>query len=653
MGVNTIPTRSEQAITSDWFNVLKAVLCLDLVPRNASGIVTALGGSLGTADYNWSAVFAKSLVVDGATLDTSSFTTKPHRIASGKAKTSGFPNYLTPAGSGNGLTATLDASTDFEVTINNTALTIDSNIVFSSLAAAPSTNNTALVNDSNLSGAEATKYIGEFDSSPIAIDTIGTEISDLDGTIAAFKTTGGEIILARIDTTGNAIYPILRGWAGTDRGTISNDDTLTLLKVNTLVLKSDGVSKFSSTYFPESVSEVPASDTNGKVYFERSTGKQGYDDGTTVSYDYIVVGYAVCDTTDCLNVEPIDFDKSWSDEGSVRLKIKSTTVLTVLGGSYASVAAKAVVIHSDLDASTATDLDTDETLSADTLYFLYLKPDGSLTLSTVSPRRDEVVKKAGYHPTEYWRCIGATMTNASSEIGGKKKEPLSRDRICDALVPIGAIVPVVATYYGDSSNGTGVDAYGNSVSALKMMLSDGWAVCDGSLYRDDESPIFNGSGRHLPNLTDDRFIMGDTVFGDVGGANSVTPTASGTQSIAHTHNIAHVHQWGYKDTSSNVSTMTTLNDSVSTFNESTSGSDTWLTDRTVTDGSSASVAYLFVDGNTWYTGGVLSPPNGSAGASASSGAMSANSSVDFSNAVIAAVDNKPAYLSAIYVMRVK
>ena len=44
-------------------------------------------------------------------------------------------------------------------------------------------------------------------------------------------------------------------------------------------------------------------------------------------------------------------------------------------------------------------------------------------------------------------------------------------------------------------------------------------MCDGSELNLPSSPIFNGAGRYLPNLTDDRFIQGDTAIGSTGGIN--------------------------------------------------------------------------------------------------------------------------------------
>src|SRR5687768_8400012 len=228
MGLDTLPTRGDTTIVNDWFNKIHAALKIDLVPRNASGIPADLAGSLGTSDYSWKNAFIQNLTLDGTPLDASLLVSASHRIRSGKAKASGYPDFLTPAGLAGGLSATLDASTtDFESVINGSSFTFTSDIGFTGLSPAPSANNTCRVNDAGLAGAESTKLIGEYQPSYFLVDTIGSEIEALDGTVAAFK-KGSEVFLARVDFANTRLYPLFRGWAGTARETLTDNDTITL-----------------------------------------------------------------------------------------------------------------------------------------------------------------------------------------------------------------------------------------------------------------------------------------------------------------------------------------------------------------------------------------------------------------------------------------
>jgi len=102
--------------------------------------------------------------------------------------------------------------------------------------------------------------------------------------------------------------------------------------------------------------------------------------------------------------------------------------------------------------------------------------------------------------------------------------------IFDNDAPIGSIVAWIGGYFTDGSNGgyTRVLGTANTVAAVNTLYnSSGFYACDGSALNDADSPIYDGANRYLPNLTDDRFLMGDTTAGGSGG--------SSTQ--AHTHNV--------------------------------------------------------------------------------------------------------------------
>lgn len=95
-----------------------------------------------------------------------------------------------------------------------------------------------------------------------------------------------------------------------------------------------------------------------------------------------------------------------------------------------------------------------------------------------------------------------------------------------------------------------------NIGQINNFLSDyNFKVCDGSLYNNADSPIYNGAGRYLPNLTDDIFLMGSTTMGTPGGSNTmedhrhnyslttnaVSYVGRGTLSI-HNHTGTHSYQ---------------------------------------------------------------------------------------------------------------
>jgi hypothetical protein len=113
------------------------------------------------------------------------------------------------------------------------------------------------------------------------------------------------------------------------------------------------------------------------------------------------------------------------------------------------------------------------------------------------------------------------------------------------LVPEGTIIAWSGGYFTDGSNGGYTRALGTAktIAAINTLWnSSGWYVCDGAALNLATSTIYNGAGRYLLNLTDARFLMGDTTVGGIGGASSSAHTHSfsdtSTSEGAHTHNVS-------------------------------------------------------------------------------------------------------------------
>jgi len=103
---------------------------------------------------------------------------------------------------------------------------------------------------------------------------------------------------------------------------------------------------------------------------------------------------------------------------------------------------------------------------------------------------------------------------------------------------VGQISAFVGGYFTNGANGGFTSVLGNTASNINTLLNpDGFYVCDGSALNLPDSPIFNGSGRYLPNLSDSRFIQGSLSAGGSGGSS----TMSHTHTIYHTHGMSHTH----------------------------------------------------------------------------------------------------------------
>jgi len=180
MATGSLTTRSSgETITADFFNSIHSALNGDLVGRNSSGVATT-SQNLGTAAFPWGTLRTNALIVAGSSVDVSQVSAPPFRVVSGKTRsTSNQPAFLTPIGSGNGLSFDIKAaSTSLIYDVAGSAITLSADLTKSSITAAPSSNNTALVNDTDAADQESTRTWGEpgAEKTSITIDTVGSEI---------------------------------------------------------------------------------------------------------------------------------------------------------------------------------------------------------------------------------------------------------------------------------------------------------------------------------------------------------------------------------------------------------------------------------------------------------------------------------------------
>ncbi|GAG72921.1 unnamed protein product [marine sediment metagenome] len=87
----------------------------------------------------------------------------------------------------------------------------------------------------------------------------------------------------------------------------------------------------------------------------------------------------------------------------------------------------------------------------------------------------------------------------------------------------GMITPWAGGYFADAVNGGYVYVKGtaNTIAGANAYLNPlGWYVCDGTEPNQVTSDIWTVAGRYLPNLTDNRFIQGDTLAGTIAGASA-------------------------------------------------------------------------------------------------------------------------------------
>jgi len=200
---------------------------------------------------------------------------------------------------------------------------------------------------------------------------------------------------------------------------------------------------------------------------------------------------------------------------------------------------------------------------------------------------------------------------------------LLESRINSIAPQIGFVIGCVQGYFTNSSNG--------GFNSVPVSVSGNYYPCDGSAPNDDGSPIWNSADRRVPNLTDERFLMGSTGFGAVGGSNDVLAKISKHYHSASAGDIniitsgSHTHPQKIK-----------LNQDGSESHITFDGGSSGI--RSFESTYSAS----HVHGNSSFSGNV--------GCLSSSGGISGDSDQYLKNYI---GSNKPKYLSVKYYMRIK
>ena len=125
-----------------------------------------------------------------------------------------------------------------------------------------------------------TKLAGEY-GSYIDIDTIGSEITSLDGKIAAFSIANGtdtEYFIARVNTTDNRLENCYRGYffdgsqAPIPRIVYTNNDTITLMHLTWVFATTAGALAVSYTN-PTISADAPGSPAINDYWFDTANDK--------------------------------------------------------------------------------------------------------------------------------------------------------------------------------------------------------------------------------------------------------------------------------------------------------------------------------------------------------------------------------------------
>jgi len=371
-------------------------------------------------------VTAGSFSGDGSdltNLPSASSSSYPYRLVGGLSKASGYPNFLTVTSTDRSVTLSASTTNVFTAVINGTTVEISTSLVISGLTVAPSSNNTCTISTAILyNGSTYTKTEGEYGDTAINIQSIGTSISALNGTVQGFKVGSTEYFQAFVNTTSSLLQNITRGDGDGNRLALSTNNTITLQNINYIFLDSSAT-LYASTTYPKRVPTAPTATLNA-YYFNTST-KSWYFCGDGANWaitNRILLGRVYCDTTSSRMVQCEDWDTtSWTNYNQTAIEYLSTNSVRVRVGSVDISTTRIIGDFSNgtnLVLSTSNIAETVSVVSTNTLYHMYLKnPDATPIYSTVSPRQKYYNGRGQYlHPTDYWRWIGWVYNDSTSQI---------------------------------------------------------------------------------------------------------------------------------------------------------------------------------------------------------------------------------------------
>lgn len=487
MGTTTLVNKnSGDTILAGFWNDIHTALEGDFVGRDGTG-APALNQNLGTAAIPWGTIRAGSLVIGGSTVDTTKIASPQNRIISGaKRSTSNQPLFLVPAG--NAASATVKGlTTNLVVDINGSTITCNTDIVKSSLTLAPSTNNTCTVNDTAAAGQSDSRNWGEYlATKKITVSSMGSAITALVGKFATFKVVDGgstEYFTAFVEST-TVLSHAYRGYFFDSssnpikRVVLNNGDTITLMQQGFLFLTNDGVTLDVTYNVPTWAGSAPGSPATGDYWYDtvNQTWKR-YDGSSFQIINRTLIGMLVMDATNCVAARSFDFYAAYSPNNTIDIEIGSTATNAQATRQFqrVNVAGKEIQFGNTLPTWTGANnyagaTDSYTTFSASSLYFLYVKDDGTQIVSDEAPHyRPDLF--GSYHPHNPWRCVGTATTDGSSNwlyVGRTKKS------VPEAKPPTRTILTSTGTTTGylftcTSANATIGATYTNNTQTFTVL----------------------------------------------------------------------------------------------------------------------------------------------------------------------------------------
>ena len=342
---------------------------------------------------------------------------------------------LIPFGAGTpSVTLTASSTTPFTYAIGGTAYSITASITVTGLSLATGTNTAGIVAPPYLGtaataatltpnplGQQWTQVCGMYGST-ISIANAGAGITGLIGKIGCFaEGASGEFFLATVQSA-TALTNAWRGCLWNSASTlvagaaVTTGDAVSLL--STAWIFATTASGLAITYNNPTISAAtPSGASTGDYWLNlNTTAWMTFTSTTWTQAGATLIGFAAMNTVGCVGARTFNAYVAPSNIDTLTLGINSTSQVVALS-SFGQVAVNGT-LNSFQDSRPLWDftqnIQSGYAVSPSTLFFLYMRENGTPTISPVLPlQRPDML--GFYHPAETWRCLGQVNCNASTQ----------------------------------------------------------------------------------------------------------------------------------------------------------------------------------------------------------------------------------------------
>lgn len=323
-----------------------------------------------------------------------------------------LPQILLPSEDPLSINIILGGSTILDV--NGIPTPISGTGIEASVTVAPMSNNTVTISDMNCDGSEDSKYLTE-----INITDIKSNVLTLNQQLVAFLSPNNEIIMGYLDADNGVLKYITRGGfisapnTPNRLGVLSNNTQLTLLSLNKIYINPSNPSQVEADNHPQYWSNYEISGlNNGDKLFKPALRKWYNFDGAFYAYDYVFLGYAVCDSTHCIGCKTVDAPLNIMGLNNITLDYNETTLFTTSKRILLSCCDKIVDLDVGIIKWNESVLYDTSSILPSTTYYAYINTYGTPYLSPIRPIYWDLVNYYR-HPYHYWRCLGEATTSSN------------------------------------------------------------------------------------------------------------------------------------------------------------------------------------------------------------------------------------------------